>query len=331
MMNDGPSRNLPVVTAIVLNWNNFDDTRDCINSLHSSEYPNLKVILVDNRSSDGSFEKLVAAFPAIPCMQNSENLGFARGCNVGIHRALENPDCSYVLLVNNDCTMSASSISAAVSVMEGDTSIGVITGKIVDERNRIWHAGGTISLLRGQSRTRGFREIDVGQFEVACDTEWASGAMMLIRRNVVEAVGALPEEYFFGVEEWDYSFMVRKGGYRIRYVPTFTGVHPGGGSHDNHDPKFAYNYYRNKLIFQEKHLGRFLFALWLLPFRLYLKLRMRRHMAHLEKITYTHPMESRSDELVFAAWSALRDHGTNTLSESTMLAFDEELNSWRRQ
>ena len=320
---------LPQVSAIVLNWNNFEDSRNCIHALQRSEYPALRIIVIDNHSSDGSFEKLREAFPDLTLIRNEENLGFSRGCNVGIRAALSSADCRYVLLVNNDCVLPPGSIPSAVQAAQGDASIGVVTGKIVDELGRIWHAGGAISLLRGQSRTRGFRQKDVGQFDTPCDTGWASGAMMLIRRQVLERVGALPEEYFFGVEEWDYSLAVLKAGYRIRYVPEFNGVHPGGGSHDNHDPKFAYNYYRNKLIFQERHLGRALFLLWLLPFRLYLRFKMRGHIAYLASITYANPADSPVDEVVFAARSALRDHGKNSLCEATMLDFEKSLRESR--
>lgn len=319
------------VVAVVLNWNNFDDSDACIRSLLAVTYPRLRIVLVDNRSTDGSFARLKESHPTIQFVANTENLGFSRGCNNGIRAALSGGSCEYVLLINNDCEIDAGALEPAVAEMQAHPDVGVVTAKIVDERGRIWHAGGTISLLRGQSYARGFREPDVGQFETVCDTEWASGALMLVRREVLERVGLLPEEYFFGVEEWDYSLQVLGKGYRVRYVPRFRGMHPGGGSHDNHDPKFAYNYYRNKLIFQERHLGRLLFKLWLLPFLLYLKFKMRRHISYLASITYANPSQSPVDEVVFAAWMAVRDHGTGELNEGTMLRFQSVLEDWRKQ
>jgi GT2 family glycosyltransferase len=318
-----------MVAAVVLNWNNFEDSLSCIEKLRASDYPALKMYLVDNNSTDDSIRRLEARFPDVVILRNKENLGFSRGCNVGVRAAMQDAACRYVLLVNNDCSVSARSISEAVCAAESDANIGIVTGKILDERGRIWHAGGRISLWRGQAKVRGFREKDVGQFNEPCDTEWASGAMMLIRREVIEKVGCLPEQYFFGVEEWDYSLQVGRAGYRIRYVSEFQGMHPGGGSHDNHDPKFAYNYYRNKLLFQERHLGRYLFRVWLLPFRMYLTFKMRRHISYLASITYADPSDSPVDEVVFAAWTALRDHGKNSLSESTMLEFENVLGERR--
>jgi len=313
----------PRVVAVVLNWNNFEHTQGCLAALAASAYPNLGIILVDNQSTDGSAERLHAAFPEWPLVRNAANLGFSRGCNVGIRAALEDPACAYVLLVNNDCTVAPGAIGPAVAAAEAEPAVGVVTGKVDDEQGLIWHAGGTISLLRGQAIARGYREKDHGQYDTPCDTRWATGAMMLVRRAVLESVGALPEEYFFGVEEWDYSLQVVRGGWRIRYLPAFTGVHPGGGSHDNHDPKFAYNYYRNKLVFQEKYLGRALFTVWLAFFRVYLAVRLRPHIRRLAS------PGSPVDDVVFAARTALRDHRKNALSEETMLAFDRMLRARR--
>jgi hypothetical protein len=315
----------PRVTAVVLNWNNYDDSRRCLDALLSSGYANLRIIVVDNASTDGSHDRLLASYPQLEHRRNDKNLGFSRGCNAGIREALKEDACAFVLLVNNDCQVAHGSIESAVAAAESDGGIGVVTAKILDEKGRIWHAGGTISLMRGQSRTRGFREMDIGQFQEACDTEWASGALMLITRAVLERVGLLPEQYFFGVEEWDFSLSVRNAGYRIRYVPAFWGIHPGGGSHDNHDPKFAYNYYRNKLIFQEKHLGPALFRLWLLAFRVYLRVKMRRHIKYLASITYADPSMSPVEDVVFAAQCALEDHGSGPLDEHTMLHFERTM------
>lgn len=329
-MTDAPAT-LVETAAVVLNWNNLVDTARCVEALLESGHRALRVILVDNHSTDGSCEALAGRFPQVELIRNAANLGFAAGCNVGLRLALQRPECRYVLLVNNDCIVGRDSIGAAVAAAQGDPAIGVVTGKIVDDKGRIWHAGGSISLLRGQAVARGFRAPDRGQFDAACDTQWASGAMMLIRREVAERTGGLPEAYFFGVEEWDFSLEVPRLGYRIRYVPRFAGMHPGGGSHDNHDPKFAYNYYRNKLLFQERHLGPLLFPLWRVAFRLYLRLRMRRHIAFLASIHYADPSERAVDEVVFAARTALRDHGRNRLSEATMLEFERVLREWRER
>ncbi len=322
---------LPHVAAIVLNWNHFEATRACVEALRRCDYPNLHIVVADNGSTDDSARRIEEAFPVVTVLRNGENLGYSRGCNAGIRFSMADPQCRYLLVLNNDCIVAPGSIRSAVEAAESDSSIAIVAAKIVDGAGCIWHAGGTISLLRGQATARGFREPDAGQYDAPCDTEWASGAMMLLRREAVEKAGALPEEYFFGVEEWDYSLHVRRCGWRIRYAPGFAGVHPGSGSHHNHDPKFAYNYYRNKLLFQERHLGALPFALWLIVFRLYVAVRMRPHVAKLGRALYGNSGPGEVDELVFAAKSALRDHGKGALSEATMLAFDRALRERRER
>ena len=322
----------PKVSIVILNWNNFRDTTRCIESALSCGYRHLEVIVVDNSSTDGSVERIASQFPGLQIVRNESNLGFSRGCNRGIQAALKDPQCRFVLLLNNDCTLQPGGLVLAVRAMTRSSDIGVVTGKVYfgDGSRRIWHAGGRVSLFAGQAVARGFREIDIGQFDNESDTGWASGAMMLVSREVLAKVGMLPEEYFFGVEEWDYSLAVLRNGFRIRYVPTFVGFHSGGGSHHNHDPKFVYNYYRNKLIFQQRQLGTFLFYLWLIPFRTYLNLRMRRHVQRIVWDSY--PDEHiEIDDVVFAAQRALGDHGKNRLSESTMLEFDATLKAWKDQ
>jgi GT2 family glycosyltransferase len=97
--------------------------------------------------------------------------------------------------------------------------------------------------------------------------------MLLIPRRTIETVGLLPEEYFFGVEEWDYSTAVRKAGLKILYVPDFKSYHYAGGSYKPGDPiLIVYNGMRNKLVYAQKHFSTPAWWLWKTVFRSYLAL-----------------------------------------------------------
>ncbi len=293
---------LPQVCVIVLNWKNFPDTKNCLDSLEQSTYPNLRIIVVDNCSNDNSVERLRKEYPHLPLIVNNQNLGFARGCNVGIRQALRDRQCAYVLLLNNDAVVCKDSLLEAIEFAESDGRIGVISGKIL------------------------LFEVDRGQYETPCEVGFATGALMLIKREVLERVGLLPEEYFFGIEEWDYSFNVRRSGYRLCYVPKFVAYHKADGSHWNYDPKFVYNSYRNKLIFQEKYLPWGLFPLWKAVFGFYGRhLARRARQKLIERHQYNKHREIPLDHLDFALARALDDHGKNALSEETLLSFHEEL------
>src|SRR4051812_28779275 len=113
---------MPQIAAVVLNWNNYQDSRDCLLSLQQATYPRLRVVLVDNGSSDGSGEQLAAEFPGADFMSNTTNLGFARGCNVGTRHALAH-GADYVLLLNNDTVVTAGFLEPAVATAEADPRV----------------------------------------------------------------------------------------------------------------------------------------------------------------------------------------------------------------
>lgn len=264
----------PLVHIVVLHWRNYERTRAALASLENLTYANYRVLVVDNFSADGSLEQLQAEFPAFDFLRNESNLGFSRGCNRGI-RVAHAAGADYVLLLNNDMEVDSDFLEAAVQAAQSDENIGLVTGKILfgDRRNVIWQAGGKIDRIRIQGRARAWNELDVGQCDEVCETFWASGAMLLIPRRTIEKIGPLPEEYFFGVEEWDYSTAVLAAGLKIVYVPTFKGYHYAGGNYKAGDPVLiVYNGIRNKLIFAEKYLSTPVWFLWKLIFRGYLVL-----------------------------------------------------------
>jgi GT2 family glycosyltransferase len=263
----------PTVYIVILHWKSQAHTRRCLQSLQKITYPNYRVVVVDNGSGDGSAGRLQTEFPDCRYLLNESNLGFARGCNVGMRYAYE-LGADYVLLLNNDIEVVPGFLQPAVQAAEADRMIGLVTGKILfkSPADRIWHAGGRVDFIRGQAVSRGLGQVDRGQYNLSCETRWASGAMMLIKRSVMDAVGPLPEEYFFGQEEWDYSTTVRKAGYRIWYVPAFVACHDVGASYRaGHPVLIAYNAARNKQIYQEKHLPKPAFVIWRVLYWFYLQ------------------------------------------------------------
>jgi GT2 family glycosyltransferase len=222
----------------------------------------------------------------------------------------------------------------AIETGEADKAIGLIGGKILysPESRRIWYAGGKINRWRGVTVIRGFREVDRGQYDSASEVGFVTGALMLIPRQVLDTVGLLPEEYFFGTEEIDYSIAVKKAGYKLYYVPEFLIYHSADGSHSNYDPKFVYNNYRGKLILQEKYLPKKLFPLWKKIFNVYGvfaagRVWQRIRNADPDLADKSVPMH----DLRFAFSKALKDHGTNSLSEETLTSFDEALKTRNMQ
>src|SRR5256885_9783601 len=92
------------VSIVLLNWNRYETSRECLESLANATYREREIIFVDNASADGSGPRIREHFPDIVYVQNERKLGFSRGCNVGIRIALQR-GADYVLLLNNDCVL----------------------------------------------------------------------------------------------------------------------------------------------------------------------------------------------------------------------------------
>ncbi len=216
-----PSAAPPSVAIIVLTWNGRDLTLDCLRSLEAVTTPNVRRIVVDNASTDGTVEAIRARYgERVDVLVNTANLGFAGGNNAGIRRALDD-GARFVLLLNNDTTVAPDFVDHLLLPMNEPNAIGVTAPKIyfAEPSTRIWYAGGEISLWKGTARHLGIREIDRGQHDRARDVGYASGCAFLARREVFERVGFLDESYRAYFEDADWCMRAARAGFRIRYTP----------------------------------------------------------------------------------------------------------------
>jgi GT2 family glycosyltransferase len=211
---------LPTVHIIIVNWNGKALTLECLSSLARATYPNMRVVVVDNASTDGSAAAIRERFPDAIVLEQHTNLRFAGGTNAGIHYALAH-GAEMLCLLNNDTTVHPEFLTHLVARIQSAADIGLVAPKIYyhDEPDRIWFAGGEISMWTGTMRHIGIRERDRGQYDEVRDIDYATGCCMLVRRNVVEQVGLLDERYFMYTEDADWCMRIRKAGYRIVYEP----------------------------------------------------------------------------------------------------------------
>ena len=246
----------PKVAIVILAWNNYLDTKECIDSVLQLSYTNYEIIIVDNKSTDDSFVRLTQDFPNLKFIQNSENLGFSYGYNAGIKYAVES-GARYILLINNDVVLPPNYIEPLVEFMEKVPRAGIIGSKIYyyHHRNLIWAAGGKINWIKGTVRGYAYKEIDTGQYEKIRKVDYIPGAVMMVRNKVFEAIGLLPECYFLGGEEADFAATARKASFLIYYVPYSYCFHKVGIS-SQHQNKHVYNRFRNRLMFLERNLSR---------------------------------------------------------------------------
>lgn len=289
------------VAVIVLNWNRPDTTIACLDSIHSTDGEAIDIVVVDNGSTDDSLARIGWAHPEVIVLPLDRNDGFARGVNHGLRWILTQKRHEVIVFLNNDAKISGKVLLQAADLLLSAPQVGLLTGKILASNGKIWYGGGSLRHLTGSAVIFGQQEPDRGQCDVARDVTFATLAFSLVRRSIVEEVGLLAEEYFFGQEEWDYSVRVRRAGFRLRYEPRIVCTHGGDGSHDNSAPEFIYNGYRNKLIFQQTYLPQLAFKLWRGVFSFY----ARTILPH--RVRRLHEQELSPAVLRLCALQALRD------------------------
>lgn len=237
------------VYVIVLNWNGKEDTLDCLRSLRTTDYDNYQVVLVDNGSTDNSVEAVRKNFPEAQLVLTGKNLGFAGGNNVGIEYAVK-AGADYVFLINNDTTVDPAYLKELVLVAESDAKIGAVGSKIYyhSEPERIWFAGGKINWLRNKGEHIGLDEIDKEQYDETKEVGYLTGCALLVKREVVEKIGVLEDDYFLYYEDADYSLRIQNAGYKTVYAPKSKIYHKVSRSTKPGSASYVYYHVRNGLV-----------------------------------------------------------------------------------
>ncbi len=205
-----------LVMIIVLTWNNFKDTAECLQSLQKIDYPNYRVVLIDNGSEDDSIDKIRLLYPELTIIENKKNLGYAGGNNVGIKYATSER-AEYILLLNNDLIVEESLVSEFIRVSEQYRDAGILGGSnyYYDKRNMIQFSDGIIDWKRGNVIDTTRHKIDKGQFERVREVDTVAGSCLFIPTKIIKQIGLLDIRYFLNFEETDWCLRVKKAGYRV--------------------------------------------------------------------------------------------------------------------
>lgn len=245
----------PQVSIIILNWNGKNDTVECLNSLKKIDYPNYEITIVDNGSTDGSQKEIRRKFPHVRLIENSENLGFAEGNNIGIKHALEE-STDYILLLNNDTVVDKRFLNELIDVAQKDERIGIVGPKIYfhEEPNKIWFAGGMIDLKKGSVDHIGWGESDQGQYDEKKEVDYITACCSLVKRGMIEKGGMFDPKFFIYYEDTDLNLRVKKTGYKIVYVPSSKIWHKVSASMGGDtSPEKLYLKTRNLILFVRKN------------------------------------------------------------------------------
>lgn len=252
----GVMQQTPLVSVVVLNYNGMKFVDRCLRSVLNTDYPNFEVIFVDNASTDESLEHAKKKFgrdPRLKFVANDKNYGFARGNNIG----LEHARGEYIVFLNNDTEVNPDWLGELIEVMSSDPSIGAAQSKLLamHDPKRI-DACGLMLTPYGFFVERGAGEIDRGQYDSVTEIFAAKGAVIAIKREILDEVGPFDVDYFIFSEEADLCWRVWLGGYRVVLVPKSVVFHVTAGTLRAIWPKGRPLYwYKNTLTTLLKNLG----------------------------------------------------------------------------
>ncbi len=234
------------VSIVILNWNRPKDTIDCLESICEMSFLGLypTVVLVDNASTDDSLDKIrnwaskrfstqesLGKRLEFKILKNKENLGFAQGNNVGILYSLERKS-DFILLINNDTYTDKNMLKYLLDTAKVNSRVGAISPKIYfakgyefhkgryrkSELGRvIWYAGGNLDWDNVLGLNRGVDEVDHGQYDEISETDFATGACMLLRSTALREVGLFDQRYFMYFEDVDLSQRLKAVGWKVMY------------------------------------------------------------------------------------------------------------------
>ncbi len=240
----------PKVSVIVLSLNGEKVIEACLRSLQETVYPDWEILVINNGSTDRTPDIVATQFPKVRLINLPQNRGFAGGNNVGIKESTG----QIVILLNDDTTVESNWIAEIVKEMVKSEKVGIAGCKIYyPDGKTLQHAGGFIN-NHGLSNHYGKGELDRYQYDTVRDVDYVMGAAIAIKREVLNKLGLLNENYrpiYF--EETEYCFRARKIGYRVVYIPSSVIYHHESQTTVIGSEGFFYKYHKNRIRFMLKN------------------------------------------------------------------------------
>jgi N-acetylglucosaminyl-diphospho-decaprenol L-rhamnosyltransferase len=252
------------LSIIIVNWNTCELLAHCIRSIEVNVLPslrsNLEVFVVDNASSDGSGAMIQQDFGWIRLLQNTKNVGFATANN----QAIRESKGRYVLLLNPDTWVCSGGLDLLVDFMEKHPEVGAAGSRLLNADGSL-----QMSCYPAPTVAREFWRLLYLDKLYACsqynmhswsilepkEVDLVQGASLMVRRQTLEQVGLLDEDYFMYTEEVDWCYRIRRAGWHIYWVPASTVIHYGGQSTQQVATNMFLQLYKSKVHYLRKHHG----------------------------------------------------------------------------
>ena len=263
------------VAIVLLSYNSREYLEQFIPFVLKTDYPDHRLIIVDNASTDDTQDFLAKTYPEIDVLTIDINRGFTNG----FVESLACIKAEYYALLTSDVEVTPNWLTPLVDAMDSDNDLGACQPKIkaFKERDSFEYAGACggymdkFGYMFCRGRIFDTVEKDEGQYDKPRDVFWASGAVFLVRSKAYHEVGGFDNDLYAHMEEIDLCWKMGRAGYTIKAIPNSEVFHVGGSVILYGSPEKTFRNYRNNLVLLTKHLpaGR---LIWMLPWRLLLDL-----------------------------------------------------------
>jgi GT2 family glycosyltransferase len=251
------------VSIVIVNWNTKNLLLDCIRSIRETNCTrSVEIIVVDNGSTDGSVEAVAHNFPQVIVIANQENQGFAKANNAGIRASRGR----FVCLVNSDVEVLDGCLDAMCDYMDANRKVGLLGPKILNKDLTLQPSCGELPSLRNLlmqafmldklcpgirfCRNRFMNDFD---HQTLRNVETLSGCFLMARREALEMVGLLDEQFFIYQEDVDWCKRFADGGWQVTFYPAAKAIHYGAASSAVAPARFMIEMERASLQYWGKH------------------------------------------------------------------------------
>jgi hypothetical protein len=242
----------PLLSIIIPHFNNYSIIDECLKSLEKTSYKNKEIIVVDNFSSDNSYNLIKNNFKNIKIVRTEKNLGYSGGCNFGIKYSKG----EYILFLNNDTIHKPNFIEPLIKYLEKNKDVSSVQPKIINFNNKDYFdyagaSGGFLDyLVYPFCRGRIFNtiEMDQSQYNNKIQVFWTSGTAFITRKKIFDLTNGFDEKLFCHMEEIDYCWKNYIMGYKNYVIPESVVFHKGGQTLANDSAYKKYLNHRNSMI-----------------------------------------------------------------------------------
>ncbi|MFQ5985964.1 MAG: glycosyltransferase family 2 protein [Thermoplasmata archaeon] len=239
--------NPPKVAIVVLNWNGWEDTKECLESLQEVRYAPVEVYAVDNGSVDGSPQRIATDFPGVELLRLTDNRGFGGGMNAGIERALtDDPD--FILCLNNDMTVDPDLLEPLVRSARHRGIVPYPAIYQYEAPHLLDNLGNAINLYTGLPK-----RVAHGNTEIPAEIEADYSELPLLSRELLRALGDWNEEFFAFYEDTEFGLRIREAGWKLVCVSEAKVFHRRGRTARRVRGLVSYYNIRNRLLLVRMH------------------------------------------------------------------------------